>query len=98
MLHYWIDPVDWCPSYLEELKEDNLLQKSSKDIHEVVEEKEETSTKYENPDYNYSPCHITRIPLLFHLTLEECDLSRRMALSVLLGGLIGSERRASDRP
>ena len=98
VLHYWIDPVDWCPSYLEELKEDNLLQKSSKDIHEVVEEKEETSTKYENPDYNYSPCHITRIPLLFHLTLEECDLSRRMALSVLLGGLIGSERRASDRP
>ena len=101
VLHYWIDPAEWCPSYLEELAENNLLQKSSKDIHEeVVEEKEETTstTKYENPDYNYSPCHITRIPVLFHLTLEECDLSRRMALSVLLGGLIGSERRVSDRP
>jgi hypothetical protein len=99
VLNYWIDPIEWCPSYLEEFGENSLLQKTSKDVHEdEIEEKDETSTKYENPDYNYAPCHITRIPLLFHLTLEECDLSRRMALSVLLGGLIGSERRASDRP
>ncbi len=100
VLHSWIDPVEWCPTYLEELGEKHLLQKTSKDIHEDVdvEEIDETSSKYENPDYNDSPCHITRIPLLFYLTLEECDLSRRMALSVLLGGLIGSERRASDRP
>ena len=98
VLHYWIDPVEWCPTYLEEFGEKH---NNSKDVHDedvVIEEREETSTKYENPDYNYSPCHITRIPVLFHLTLEECDLSRRMALSVLLGGLIGSERRASDRP
>lgn len=99
VLHYWIDPAEWCPTYLEDFGEKNLLQKTSKDVRDVdVEENDETSTMYENPDYNYSPCHITRIPVLFHLTLEECDLSRRMALSVLLGGLIGSERRASDRP
>ncbi len=99
VLNYWIDPIEWCPSYLEEFGENSLLQKTSKDVHEdLIQEKDETSTKYENPDYNYSPCHITRIPLLLHLTLEECDLSRRMALSVILGGLIGSERRASDRP
>eukprot|EP00984_Skeletonema_dohrnii_P000604 scaffold190_cov109-Skeletonema_dohrnii-CCMP3373.AAC.13 len=98
VLHYWIDPVEWCPTYLEDFGENSLLQKASKDVREDVEEMDDTSTKYENPDYNYSPCHITRIPVLFHLTLEECDLSRRMALSVLLGGLIGSERRASDRP
>jgi len=59
---------------------------------------QESKPKYENPDYDDSPCHITRIPFLFYLTLEECDLSRRMAASVLLGGLIGYERRASDRP
>mmetsp|Transcript_23912 Transcript_23912/g.51640 ORF Transcript_23912/g.51640 Transcript_23912/m.51640 type:complete len:718 (-) Transcript_23912:136-2289(-) len=58
----------------------------------------EAKPKYENPDYDDSPCRITRIPFLLYLTLEECDLSRRMAVSVLLGGLIGYERRASDRP
>ncbi|KAL7524943.1 hypothetical protein ACHAWF_001141, partial [Thalassiosira exigua] len=60
--------------------------------------KEDGRPTYENPDYNNSPCHVARIPLLLHLTLEECDLSRRMAFSVLLGGFIGYERRASDRP
>lgn len=101
MLQYWVDPIEWCPTYPEEFgEENNLLQKTSKDIHEedAVEDKGQTSSKYENPDYNDSPCHITRIPLLLHLTLEECDLSRRMFTSVLLGGLIGYERRASDRP
>lgn len=100
VLQYWIDPMDWCPTYPEEFGEENLLQKTSKDIHEEdnVEDKGTISSKYENPDYNDSPCHITRIPLLLHLTLEECDLSRRMFTSVLLGGLVGYERRASDRP
>jgi putative Mg2+ transporter-C (MgtC) family protein len=101
ILQYWIDPMDWCPTYPEEFGEENLLlQKTSKDIHEEddVEDKGKSSSKYENPDYNDSPCHITRIPLLLHLTLEECDLSRRMFTSVLLGGLVGYERRASDRP
>ena len=83
----------------------NLLKKTSKDVHARAndndgndEEEEQSTKKYENPDYDDSPCHLTRIPFLFYLTLEECDLSRRMAVSVLLGGLIGYERRASDRP
>ena len=83
----------------------NLLKKTSKDVHtsatdgsESDEDDEQSTKKYENPDYDDSPCHLTRIPFLFYLTLEECDLSRRMAVSVLLGGLIGYERRASDRP
>ena len=82
-------------------KEVNLLKKTSKDVHTNDErdnnEEEQQKSKYENPDYNDSPCHLTRIPFLFYLTLEECDLSRRMAVSVLLGGFIGFERRASDR-
>jgi len=65
---------------------------------EEQEEHEEEQFKYENPDYNSSPCHTSRIPSLFYLTLEECDLSRRMFTSVLLGGFIGYERRAADRP
>ena len=98
VLSYWIDPIVWCPTYLDEFGEASLLQKTSKDVHENLTSDEGDSSKYENPDYNYTPCHITRIPLLLYLTLEECDLSRRMAASVLIGGLIGYERRESDRP
>jgi len=83
----------------------DMLRKTSKDVNsndpkdaEQQLDSGESISKYDNPDYNDSPCHITRIPYLFYLTLEECDLSRRMAASVLLGGFIGYERRASDRP
>lgn len=85
----------------------DMLQRTSNDIHihvqkhqqpdENTENSEETKN-YDNPDYNNSPCHVSRIPSLFYLTLEECDLSRRMAASIIFGGFIGYERRASDRP
>lgn len=93
------DGVTYLTNDLKEV-EINLLRKTSKDVHSDRNEQEDSGeeSKYENPDYNDSPCHTMRIPFLFYLTLEECDLSRRMATSVLLGGLIGYERRASDRP
>jgi len=56
------------------------------------------ATVYENPDYNTDPCRYERLPHLCWLTIEECDISRRMLASVFLGGAIGYERRASDRP
>mmetsp|Transcript_29232 Transcript_29232/g.59493 ORF Transcript_29232/g.59493 Transcript_29232/m.59493 type:complete len:135 (-) Transcript_29232:820-1224(-) len=59
---------------------------------------DEEAQKYENPDYDDTPCRHERLPQLLYLTLEECDLSRRMASSVIFGGFIGYERRASDRP
>lgn len=83
----------------------DMLQRTSNDIHQHTQtdegdgdSAESGAKKYDNPDYNDSPCHVTRIPSLFYLTLEECDLSRRMAASIILGGFIGYERRASDRP
>lgn len=57
-----------------------------------------TGKEYENPDYITDPCRYERIPQLCWLTIEECDMSRRMLASVFLGGAIGYERRASDRP
>lgn len=90
------------PLSISDLKkiEINMLKRTSKDVHnsDNDEGSDEEKSKYENPDYNDDPCHLMRIPFLFYLTLEECDLSRRMATSVLLGGFIGYERRASDRP
>jgi len=84
----------------------DMLQRTSNDIHqhkqkdvdEIQSKPEILSKKYDNPDYNSHPCHIIRIPSLFYLTLEECDLSRRMVASIIFGGFIGYERRASDRP
>ncbi|KAL9189055.1 hypothetical protein ACHAXT_011545, partial [Thalassiosira profunda] len=77
----------------------DLLRRTSKDIHNNPSDTDDgLSTKYDNIEYDDHPCRVSRIPVLFYLTLEECDLSRRMAASVLLGGFIGYERRASDRP
>mmetsp|Transcript_3420 Transcript_3420/g.6596 ORF Transcript_3420/g.6596 Transcript_3420/m.6596 type:complete len:470 (-) Transcript_3420:815-2224(-) len=78
--------------------------KTSGDIHSLMHEnsaesnEDEEAQKYENPDYDDTPCRHERLPQLLYLTLEECDLSRRMASSVIFGGFIGYERRASDRP
>jgi hypothetical protein len=82
----------------------DMLQRTSNDIHQHYhqgkndDEGEAGSKTYDNPDYDNSICHTSRLPSLFYLTLEECDLSRRMAASILFGGFIGYERRASDRP
>lgn len=53
---------------------------------------------YNNPDYNYHPCHRYRTPYLLYLHLQEVEFAQRMIFSVLLGGIIGFERRASERP
>ena len=44
---------------------------------------------YNNPDYITDPCRYLRVPQLLYLTMEECDMSRRLLCSVLLGGIIG---------
>lgn len=53
---------------------------------------------YHNPDYNYHPCHHYRTPYLLFLHLQEVDYAQRMMISLFLGGIIGFERRASERP
>lgn len=53
---------------------------------------------FANPEYNYNPCDDIRYPQLLFLTIEECIFSRRIFAAVLLGGIIGWERRQADRP
>jgi uncharacterized membrane protein YhiD involved in acid resistance len=53
---------------------------------------------YENPSYRDDPCEDIRYPQLLFLTIEECIFSRRIIAAVLLGGIIGWERRQADRP
>ena len=52
---------------------------------------------YSNPDYDTSPCLWERRLELGYLCPIECELTRRLLMSVLLGAAIGWERRDSDR-
>jgi uncharacterized membrane protein YhiD involved in acid resistance len=53
---------------------------------------------YANPSYYDDPCQDVRYHQLLFLTVEECIFSRRIIAAVLLGGIIGWERRQADRP
>jgi putative Mg2+ transporter-C (MgtC) family protein len=55
-------------------------------------------TEYTNPSYRYDPCHYTRYPYLLWLNREECAFGRSLLASVLMGGIVGWERRMADRP
>ena len=47
------------------------------------------SDRFKNPAYDDSPCRFTRTIDLLYLTVEECSFGRRIASSVVLGGIIG---------
>lgn len=53
---------------------------------------------FANPVYDGSPCRLIRYPQLFFFTREECSYARRLVSAVILGGIIGWERRQADRP
>merc|ERR1719424_2120176 len=51
-----------------------------------------------NPSYRADPCRWDRYAILLGMNPWECDMSRRIVLSLLLGSIIGFERRRADRP
>eukprot|EP00978_Attheya_sp_CCMP212_P024917 scaffold79109_cov47-Attheya_sp.AAC.2 len=53
---------------------------------------------FKNVLYVDDPCQTTRLPQLLFLTAQECSFGRRLVISVVLGGIIGWERREADRP
>ena len=53
---------------------------------------------FENPAYDGTRCPHIRHAILLGLTKEECSFGRRLVASIILGGLIGWERRQADRP
>lgn len=53
---------------------------------------------YTNPSFHYDPCRYMRRPALLWLTRNECSFGRRLLSAVLLGGIVGWERREADRP
>mmetsp|Transcript_40507 Transcript_40507/g.55143 ORF Transcript_40507/g.55143 Transcript_40507/m.55143 type:complete len:273 (-) Transcript_40507:529-1347(-) len=69
------------------------LSESSDCINDPTNDKQ-----YLNVDYNPNPCTRKRLSILLYLTAEECDHGRRLLFAVILGALIGYERRSADRP
>jgi putative Mg2+ transporter-C (MgtC) family protein len=55
-------------------------------------------TSFGNPAFHEDPCRFVRSIRIFYLTVNECDFGRRLVASVIGGGVIGWERRQSDRP
>ena len=99
----FMDRSDWCPDkktsdpqQQQQQQQQHRRMKTSTD--QLDDGEEENDDVYENPDYITDPCRYSRVALLFYLTLEECDLCRRLFASVLFGGAIGYERRSADRP
>jgi putative Mg2+ transporter-C (MgtC) family protein len=56
------------------------------------------TTEYANTAFRYDPCRYIRFARLLWLTREECAFGRSLVASVLLGGIVGWERREADRP
>jgi putative Mg2+ transporter-C (MgtC) family protein len=54
--------------------------------------------EYANRSYHYNPCRYRRNLYLLWLNREECAFGRSLLASVLLGGVVGWERRMADRP
>jgi hypothetical protein len=52
---------------------------------------------FKNPDYNPDPCLTTRFLQLGGITLRECWFIRCIIMSMVLGSVIGYERRSPDR-
>jgi hypothetical protein len=57
----------------------------------------EVALTFLNPAYDADPCRQMRFAMLFWLSPEECTSARKLVASVLLGGIIGWERRQADR-
>ena len=54
---------------------------------------------FPNVFYNNNPCLTsTRYLRLMGLTPRECEFGRHMVVAVVLGSIIGYERRTADRP
>ncbi len=62
------------------------------------ESENETTIEYANPEFNGSKCQEIRQPMLLFMTPLECSFGRRLVMAILMGGVIGWERRQADRP
>lgn len=53
---------------------------------------------FRNPLFDASPCRRQRFWILLGLSPWEADLGRRVLVAMILGAIVGNERRSADRP
>lgn len=57
------------------------------------------NTTFPNVFYEHNPCETSvRYFRLMGMTIQECTFGRNLVVAVILGSLIGYERRSEDRP
>jgi putative Mg2+ transporter-C (MgtC) family protein len=61
-------------------------------------EEDALDLKFGNALYQEIPCRHYRMAKLLFLTPDECSFGRRLVMSVILGSVVGWERRQADRP
>ncbi|KAL3778982.1 hypothetical protein ACHAW5_006286 [Stephanodiscus triporus] len=67
--------------------------------HSAPSDSDGMPIKFPNALFEYQPCRVhERYLRLMGLTRQECRFGRHMVVSVVLGSLIGYERRSADRP
>lgn len=97
-IHLLANPTDWCSL------PHNTTYFNATDFAKATDQTTFPSPitaaqlQFLNPDYPTDPCLYLRLPRLLGMTLMECNFCRRLLTSVILGGLIGYERRSADRP
>ncbi|KAG7367407.1 MgtC family protein [Nitzschia inconspicua] len=94
MLTFVISTGDWCGLTFDGF----TVEDTNRELFSGDTATPDSNSPYANPDYVVDPCRYLRVPYLCYLTMEECDMCRRLLCSVLFGGIIGYERRSSDRP
>lgn len=76
------------------LLEPILILLSSHDCRE----QHDLAEDYKNPNYDTNPCQHTHLAVLLFYTPQQCSFGRRLVIALFLGGVIGWERRQSERP
>jgi len=94
LLHVVIDKDAWCQLPLLDATVDNMDGSADRDNHDLRnlasgDFAEGGGYLYPNPDYDTDPCRYARFAVLCFITLEECDICRRLLTAVILGGAIG---------
>lgn len=104
-LALWRPKEEWCPHHLYDEDDNNVNDAAGRELFSGDPKASGTGSAnnrnqhgYANPDYDTDPCRYTRVPELLFLTLEDCDISRRLIVAVFLGAFVGFERKSADRP
>jgi hypothetical protein len=90
LLTYVLPKEEWCGLTADYFTTDGTTNDNNRNLLSGdTETLSDSNSPYHNPDYILDPCRYLRVPYVFYITMEECDMCRRLLCSVLLGGIIG---------